>query len=145
MSEEAFAIDRSQAASPSPMVRAVLRELVNLLDGLAKDPTREGIIDLGSPPINVLDRRSLRSWLGRGEVEVVCDAAGGSSVHETAFPGVWWVVHYGPDRFAMVEQIVVARVPALLPAHPEDIVAGCRRLVERFGSEALSGSGESAR
>ncbi|MCW5665900.1 MAG: hypothetical protein KIT35_18885 [Piscinibacter sp.] len=118
-------------APPSgPAALAVLREVARLLDGLAADPASDHTIDLRSLPLADADRAALHAWLGQGEVDAMLQAAGTTRVQETAYAGVWWVRHgdeHAPDA---LEQIVVARVPALLPAHPQDIVASARRLAD---------------
>lgn len=118
------------APPASPAALAVLREVAGLLDGLAADPTLDHTIDLRSLPLADADRAALRAWLGQGEVDALLQAAGTTRLQETAYAGVWWVRHGDEDAPDALEQIVVARVPALLPAHPEDIVAAARRLAD---------------
>lgn len=118
------------APPAGPAALAVLREVARLLDRLAADPTLDHTIDLHSLPLAESDRAGLRAWFGRGEVDALLQAAGTTRLQETAYAGVWWLRHgdeHAPDA---LEQIVVARVPALLPAHPEDIVAAARRLAD---------------
>lgn len=126
----------------SAAAEAVLRELARLLDGLAADPEAEATIDLRSLPLADADRAALRERLGRGEVEAVLDVAGATRVHETAFAGVWWVRHGETGDATAIEQIVVARIPVLLPAHPDDIGHAARRL--RVAVEAAPTMEESA-
>lgn len=118
------------APPAGPAALAVLREVARLLDGLAADPTLDHTIDLHSLPLAEADCAALREWLGRGEVDARLQAAGTTQVQETAYAGVWWVRHGDEDAPGALEQIVVARIPALLPAHPEDVVAAARRLAD---------------
>lgn len=119
------------------VVDAVLRDVVQLLTALARNPDFSDAVDLHSLPLTDDDRDQLRQWLGRGEIEASFDLAGPTRVHETAFAGVWWVRHNDTQGRAVLEQIVVARVPALLLAHPDDIAAAARRLDSALDRVAL--------
>lgn len=112
----------------SDVARAVLREVARLLDALARDPMLDETVDLHSLPLSEPDRDGLRQRLGRGEVEAAFNLAGSTRVTETAYAGVWWVRHADADDRSVLEQIVVARVPALLLAHPDDIATASHRL-----------------
>ncbi len=109
-------------------VGAVLHEVAKALQALARSPRRSRAIDLNSLPLDDAERAALRDRLGRGEVQAAVQAAGETRVDETAFAGVWWVQHAGADGKVLQEQIVVARVPPLLPAHRDDIAAAAGRL-----------------
>lgn len=118
--------------APGALLGAVLREIAQMLHALADDPAGEAAIDLRGPLLDGGDRAALRSFLGSGEVEARCDVAGIWNVAETAFAGVWWVRHAAADGSTLVEQIVVARAPAILLAHPADIEAAHRDLARRL-------------
>lgn len=107
---------------------AVLREVARLLGELARDPRCDEAIDLNSLPMTDGERDRLRRRLGRGEVEAAFELVGPTRITETAYAGVWWVRHADVDDRAVLEHIVVARVPALLRAHPADIEGAARRL-----------------
>ncbi|MDE2093257.1 MAG: hypothetical protein KGL99_17615 [Burkholderiales bacterium] len=107
---------------------AVLREVARLLRELAGDPRCDAAIDLNSLPLGEGERERLRRRLGRGEVEAAFDLAGPTRITETAYAGVWWVRHADVDDRPVLEHIVVARVPALLLAHPADIEVAARRI-----------------
>jgi len=121
---------------PAGLVAALLREIAGLLAALLHDSSGETAIDLRSLPMSSSEREQLGAFLGRGEIDADCDVAGITSVRETRYAGVWWVVHRAADGSALVEQIVVARVPGLLLAHPADIDAARQNLGRR-----LDGSG----
>jgi hydrogenase-1 operon protein HyaF len=107
--------------------RALLGEIAALLQRMLA--TGEGgAIDLASLPLSPADRAWLEQRLGRGEVECRLMAGGLSTFHETAFPGVWWVCHHNEAGVRVSELIEVARVPALVPAHPEDMEIGLEHL-----------------
>lgn len=119
--------------APGALVQAVLRELAELLDALARDPAREAAIDLRGLPLDDTDREALRRFLGEGEVDAACDVVGASRVKETSFAGVWWVRHAAADGATLVEQVVVARAPSILLAHPSDIAVAQQDLVRLLG------------
>jgi len=106
---------------------AVLREIATLLERLA---TRgeEGSLDLKSLPLSPADRSWLRQRLGQGEVSISLAAGGTSRIEETGLPGVWWVEHRDEAGNPIGEFVEVARVPAIVPAHPDDISAGLDRI-----------------
>jgi hydrogenase-1 operon protein HyaF len=115
----------------SGVADAVLREVARLLDALAQDPGFTEAVDLHSLPMSDTDRERLQQRLGRGEIEAALDLAGPTRITETAYAGVWWVRHADADDRAVLEQIVVAQVPALLLAHRVDIAdAACRLATE---------------
>ena len=69
-----------------------------------------------------------RSWPGCGEVDASGGVRGGvASARETSLAGFCWVLQRAADATALVEQIVVARVPALLPAHREENRTGAAK------------------
>ena len=106
---------------------AVLHEVAELLVALA-GRGESGVIDLNGMPLSIADKEWLRAKLGKGEVEMALSLEGASQVHETAFHGVWWLVHYNQSGVLTGEFIEVNRVPALALAHPEDISEAADRL-----------------
>jgi hydrogenase-1 operon protein HyaF len=132
----------ADAQGPSALVEAVLRELAEYLAALAARPDTFGAVDLRSLPMTDGERQALRARLGRGEVRARLDLAGRTQIDETAYAGVWWVRHEGTDGGMMAEQIVVARVPELLMAHPADIDAAARRLQQHLGAGTAPGEPE---
>lgn len=115
------------------MLEAVLVEVRVLLARLAGNPEQIETIDLNSLPLDARTRALLRDRLGQGEVVATIEAAGRSQVVETAYPGVWWIRHETGEDDSALEQITVARVPALLCAHPVDIERASLRLADDLG------------
>jgi hydrogenase-1 operon protein HyaF len=111
------------------LLEAVLREIGGQLERLAADPTYNEAIDLRSLPVTEADRAELKQRLGEGEVRATLLVAGETLVTETIFPGVWWIAHKGEAGAVVAEQIVVARVPEILQAHPDDIALSAARLI----------------
>jgi hydrogenase-1 operon protein HyaF len=125
----------------SALAEAVLREILALMQRLL-ETGKTGIIDLRSLPMSGWDRQQLAGTLGEGEVKALVNACGASTVSETQFPGVWWVRHEGADGRVAAEQVVVARVPEFLLAHPADIAAARTRLSAILSRSAEAEFGE---
>lgn len=124
------------AAGPTPAVHALLRELAEALEAFACDGETH-IIDLRSLPIRLEEHEMLREWLGVGEVSIEIDSLGVTSIHETAFPGIWWVIHRNREGEIMTQQVEVTHCPAIIRSQPEDIDDARDRL-----REALTSTGE---
>ena len=102
---------------------ALLREIAALLEALVR-LGEGGAIDLKSLPLSAADRDWLLERLGKGEVEINLNIAGGSRIRETAYAGVWWVEHRGENGATTSEFIEVSYVPELVSAHPDDVESG---------------------
>ncbi len=85
-------------------------------------------IDLRGLPLTAADREWLLASLGEGEISVMLQANGASTLNETACPGVWWVIHRNEHDEITSEFIEVAFVPELLKAHPDDVALGLEHL-----------------
>lgn len=109
------------------LVDALLMEIAGLLGRLAEHD-EEGSIDLRGLPLSVSCIADLEKRLGRGEVTAVIEAAGRSTIHETSFPGVWWVRHADEGGRIIANLIEVTPVPMILRADPADIILSKRRL-----------------
>lgn len=99
---------------------AVLNEVAAMLVALAEHDT-PGIVDLGSLPMSSADKAWLAEKLGQGEIDISLDIGGPSEIRETAFHGVWWLVHRNDKGVLTGEFIEVTRVPELVSAHIDDI------------------------
>lgn len=110
--------------SPDEMLtgqaEAVLSEVADLL-GRLLETGEEGSIDLRSLPLSPADRDWLDAKLGSGEVEIVIEAGGRSTLYETAYSGVWKVVHRDTEERVVSEFIEVAYVPAIVQPAAADI------------------------
>lgn len=131
--------DTGLSTAPTGIAAAVLHEVAELLERLAGDPDFSETIDLHGLPLTDTDRERLRHRLGHGEVDARLEIAGPTRITETAYAGVWWLRHADADDRPVLEQIVVARVPALLLAHPDDIGDAARRLVAELDARGLPG------
>lgn len=128
----------ANGGAPSAAVDAVLAEVSRMLDRLVDDPSFADAIDLRSLPLSDAERGALRERLGDGEVRAALRWAGDTRVDETAFAGVWWLRAGDDASRSRVEQIVVARVPALLCAHVDDIADAGGRLAASLAGTAAS-------
>lgn len=122
---------------------AVLREIATMMDQLVRTGVG-GTVDLRSLPLTDFDRFELAEKLGDGEVRASVTAGGTSTVFETKFAGVWWVRHEGAEGQVAAEQIVIARAPDILLAHPSDISAAQARLSTLLTRSEEGQSGEAA-
>ncbi len=109
------------------LVDALLMEVAGLLGRLI-DHGEAGSIDLRGLPLSPSCITSLEQRLGRGEITVQLDAAGRSDIHETGFPGVWWIRHADEAGRVIAMLIEVASVPAILRADRADMAHGLQRL-----------------
>ena len=99
---------------------AVLNEVAAMLAALA-ERGESGIVDLGGLPMSSADKAWLTEKLGQGEIEMSLDIGGPSKIRETAFHGVWWLVHHNDKGVLTGEFIEVTRVPELVSSHIDDI------------------------
>ena len=107
---------------------AVLHEVAEMLVALA-ERGETGIIDLGGMPLSSADKAWLAAKLGQGEVQMTLNLDGASEVRETAFHGVWWLVHHNEKGVLTGEFIEISSVPGLVSAHPDDI----RQAADKLG------------
>jgi hydrogenase-1 operon protein HyaF len=116
---------------------AIRQDLLRHLRRLAADPQVDETLDLANLPLSPQDRDRLRAWLGEGEVSATLNVVGPTQVQETAFAGIWWITHRAPDGRVQLEQINVARMPALLCAQPDDIPDAVLRLATVATEESV--------
>jgi hydrogenase-1 operon protein HyaF len=132
MSGTVFPIHPAPAAPEAGIggIDAVLSEIASLLDRLVAGG-EPGAIDLRALPLAPIEHQLLREALGSGEVQAEVQAQGRTLIHETAYHGVWWVVHHDANDAIIAELIEVSLVPELL---------ACRRVEARFAAGRLRAS-----
>ncbi len=113
---------------------ALLHEVAALLDDFI-NRGQTAAIDLRSLPLTPADYALLRDTLANGEVAAQLSITGDTRVHETRFPGVWWVTHYNESGDVVAELLEIAAVPEILKAQAEDIRAGLGRLREHLTND----------
>jgi hydrogenase-1 operon protein HyaF len=99
---------------------AVLTEVAEML-GRLLETGETGSIDLHGLPLSPADKTWLDEQLGRGEVEIILEAGGRSTLSESAYSGVWKVVHRDVDGRVVAEMIEVAHVPEIVKPADADI------------------------
>lgn len=110
---------------------AVLTEVAEMLKRLLEEGVEDSI-DLRSLPLTPADRDWLDERLGRGEVEIVLEAGGRSVLAETAYPGVWKILHRDTEDRIVAELIEVAFVPAIIRPDKTDIEKGYEGLLSKL-------------
>lgn len=120
----------------SPMVRAVLRELLAKLTRLAANGQSDSI-DLHRLPLPPGGIDALKSWLGDGEIAATVTALGLTTIRETAVAGVWWVQNAKAAGDAVSEHLEISYTPALLATHPDDLKQAVETLRDRLSATDL--------
>ncbi len=100
-----------QAETTYGNVRPVLFEVMHALDRLLDEdiPTT---IDLAGLPFGPGELDQLENMLGQGELVAELDALGLSRIGETAYPGVWWIVHRNANNEITGRYLEVTRCSA---------------------------------
>lgn len=114
--------------------KALLHEIGNLLQQLL-DKGETGVIDLRAIPLTPGEYHYLETVLGEGELFAELKALGGSTVRETAIPGVWWIVHYSSNGDVMADLLEVTAIPEILKSNPVDIKDGLASLRKQLDRE----------
>lgn len=114
---------------PSMNIEPVLHEIRHGLSALHHQENKT-VIDLSSMPFAPGEKEQLQSLLGVGEIEIKLNAMGTSYLHETNYPGVWWIDHYSTDKKLTGSYIEIAPVPDIIQADNQDISDGLQRLTQ---------------
>lgn len=109
----------------------LLHEVRHALDQLLATG-EETVIDLGAIPMGPADEAELLDFLGAGEVDATIDACGRSSARETAFHGVWLVIHRNEHDRVLSRFIEIAFVPELLKSQREDVADSAAALAGKL-------------
>ena len=131
-------LERGLLAPRAGNAKALLRELLRLLDDLAAGGDG-GSIDLMSMPFAHADHEELRDVLGVGAIDARLEALGESRVQETRFPGIWWVRHCNEDGETVAELIEVCDVPNILRAPAADVADAAALLRQVLEAQPRSG------
>lgn len=105
----------------------ILHQIRHALDVL-RTSGESTTIDLSAIPFSPGDREELFRILGKGEVSATLEALGETRFQETAYPGVWLVVHESPQKTELTSSIEVTSVPSLLRTPQQDIRDACDSL-----------------
>ena len=107
----------------------ILHEIRHALRRLSKQG-ESTTIDMQAIPMAPGEEQRILQLLGQGEVKALLDTLGESEVSETAFPGVWTVIHRNTHREIVGKFIEITRCPDILCSQEADI----RASVERIGN-----------
>ena len=114
-------------------VQPLLHELRHALARLANGD--EGtVIDLRGLPLAPGEEDRIEEALGKGEVFAELNALGVTTIHETAFSGIWMVTHRNMENEIVARFVEVCRVPDILCAQPEDIRQGVNKLAQQLNA-----------
>ncbi|AAZ97332.1 hypothetical protein Tbd_1379 [Thiobacillus denitrificans ATCC 25259] len=120
-------VETARSGNALPLLREIAEHLHHLLE-----TGEASTIDLSALPLTPGDLEWLRAELGGGEVSVTLHADGASTLDETAFPGVWWIIHRNAQGAVTTQFIEVAFVPELVKSPRADVAAARAALVLRM-------------
>jgi hydrogenase-1 operon protein HyaF len=109
------------------LVQALVAEIATKVETLA-DHGQPDTLDLRGLPLLPGDYALLKTLLGTGEVTATVSALGPTRIHETLYPGVWWVTYCNESEEVIGEIIEITVCPSLLISDNEEIRAGVARL-----------------
>lgn len=115
------------------MVRALVAEIAAKVETLANHGQSD-TLDLRGLPLLPRDYALLKTLLGTGEVTATITALGPTRIHETRYPGVWWVTYCNESEEVVGEIIEITACPGLLISDNAEIRAGVARLRDAFSS-----------
>ncbi|UOA08198.1 hydrogenase expression/formation protein [Methylobacter sp. S3L5C] len=108
----------------------LLHEIQAMLKTLL-DTGQNGILDLRAlPALGEDGYQFLKEKLGQGEVSARIQSFGHSEIQETAYSGIWWIVHYNQDDGILTELVEVNFLPELLKSPRDDVVFGQTNLAK---------------
>ncbi len=120
---EVFQCGDALTGNVNPLIAEIRHALRRLHAG-----GQETTIDLTALPFGPADERLLQERLGRGEVSISIEALGPTEIHETAYPGVWWVEFFSTEKRRLAVHIEVSTVPSLLRTPKDDLNDSLSRL-----------------
>jgi len=115
-------------------IAPLLHELRHALRRLA-DSGETTTIDLRSLPLAPGELEILERTLGGGELSATLNALGPSEILETAFAGIWRIVHYNQNQEIIGYFLEVTTLPTLLQTPIEDLQNGLQGLQQLINSE----------
>jgi hydrogenase-1 operon protein HyaF len=135
-------VEQTPAPADIAIAQSILHEIHALLERLLAEGVG-GAIDLRSlPALNPASLGLLEEWLPAGEVSAVVVGTGKTEIRETAYAGVWWLVHHNAKGELLTESIEIGEVPDILKSQREDVESGLRRLggaLSAAGRQELAG------
>ena len=111
----------------SSMAEAVVNEIAQLMRAYLNNK-QPAVIDIKSLPFVRTDYEQLKLLLGKGEVTASAQLSGETEIYETAYAGVWWIIHRNIDNKILAEHIEITEIPSVLSSHIEDMKQALVRL-----------------
>lgn len=121
------------------MIRALLCEVLSKLESLLAAGASDRI-DLRRLPLPADGLRTIRDFLGEGEVHATVRGVGSCSFQETRTYGVWWMTQLNTAGDVIGEFIEIARVPELLKSGDVEIRDSVEDLRRRLATVGVHGS-----
>jgi hydrogenase-1 operon protein HyaF len=112
-------------------VKAIAYEILSHLEKLMASG-EPAAIDMKSLPMAPEEYKELKNTLGQGELDLVIDVDGPTHLRETAYAGVWWVLHKDPQDQIISEYIEINHIPEFLRAQDDQISMAIQVLGERL-------------
>ncbi|NDY95705.1 hydrogenase expression/formation protein [Wenzhouxiangella limi] len=112
-------------------VKAIGFEILSYLERFLESG-ESAAIDMRGLPMAPNEYTELLEMLGQGELDLSLEMAGTTRIRETAFSGVWWIQHKGPDDRIQSEYIEINRIPEFLCAQTDQIEDAVRELSDRL-------------
>jgi hydrogenase-1 operon protein HyaF len=122
-------------------IPALMHEIRHALARLL-DTGEATTIDLANLPMAPGELDRFEALLGDGEVSAELTALGNSTIRETAYTGVWWVIHKNGYDQVVGRYIEITGVPEVLRAQTPDMQSALRRLDETLGNTNGNGSAD---
>jgi hydrogenase-1 operon protein HyaF len=89
-------------------------------------------IDMRGLPMAPNEYKELLEMLGQGELDLTLEMGGKTRIRETAYSGVWWIQHQGPDDRIQSEYLEINRIPDFLCAQTDQIEDAVKALSDRL-------------
>jgi hydrogenase-1 operon protein HyaF len=89
-------------------------------------------IDMRGLPMAPNEYKELLEMLGQGELDLTLEMGGQTRIRETAYSGVWWIQHKGPDDRIQSEYLEINRIPDFLCAQDDQIEEAAKALSDRL-------------
>ena len=112
-------------------VKAIGFEILSYLERFLENG-ETAAVDMRGLPMAPDEYEELLAMLGQGELDLTIEMAGTTRIRETAFSGVWWIQHKGPDDRIQSEYIEINRIPDFLCAQTDQIEDAVRELSDRL-------------
>lgn len=118
-----------QGVENRELVHSILQEISTLLERYLQRGA-QGELDLKGLPLTEIDREALYRALGQGEITMQLSVMGKSEIVETAYPGVWRILHSDQEGRRIADLIEVGAVPTIVSADRAEMLRSVDRLRE---------------